>query len=154
MHEAMTERLRRAIEAAGQQARALNQDFVGAEHLFLGLLAADGIGAEESEAVHILRQIEVSIPELRNRLTSDLPRGDEPPVVTGTLPFSPKAKRALNEALVDTQCSHELRVSTAPVLRALLDEPQSHLRQVLQACGADLDRLERLLRQPPQHPET
>src|ERR1700721_1028566 len=99
MREAMTGQLRLALETAQAQARQLNQDFVGTEHLLLGLIAANHT-SEESEAVRAIRASEINLDELRESLIKALPQGTETPVVTGQLPFSPTAKDAMNAAIV------------------------------------------------------
>jgi ATP-dependent Clp protease ATP-binding subunit ClpC len=153
MREAMTEQLRLALETAQAQARQLNNDFVGTEHLLLGLLAANHASDGESEAVRALRRSEISLEELRESLVKALPRHAESPVVAGQLPHSPNAKRAVNAAIVGAQAMHEPRVSTRLMLRALLEDPESEIRASLRACGADLDRLQNTVDAPAQHPE-
>jgi ATP-dependent Clp protease ATP-binding subunit ClpC len=153
MHEAMTEQLRRVLDAAQLQARQLNQDFVGTEHLLLGMLSASHASDGESEAVAALRRGEISLDELREHLVDALPRCTEAPVVTGSLPLSPKARRAVNAALVAAQSSHQPRVSTRLMLRALLEDPESEIQASLRACGVNLDRLQSVLAEPSQHPE-
>ena len=140
MREAFTGRLRLAVDKAQDEARALNQDFVGAEHLLLGLLATD-----DAEAVAGLRLAGVDLAELRKRLVDVLPRGGQAPVVTGALPLSPKAQRAVSTALVKAQSAGSSRVSSRLLLLALLDECESATRATLRDAGADLDHLQRLL---------
>lgn len=153
MREAMTEQLRLVLDTAQLQARQLNQDFVGTEHLLLGILGASHASDGESEAVRALRHGEISLDELREYLVDALPQGKEPPVVTGSLPLSTNAKRAVNSALVMAHSAREPRVSTRLMLRALLEDPQSEIQASLRACGADLDRLQSVLDAPSQHPE-
>jgi ATP-dependent Clp protease ATP-binding subunit ClpC len=153
MYQAMTEQLRLALETAQAQARQLNNDFVGTEHLSLGLLAAKHASDGESEAVRAVRTSGISLEELRTSLVKALPHGDEAPVITGDLPFSPNAKHALNAAIVSAQSVHEPRVSTRLLLRALLVDPGSEIRASLRACGADLDCLQTTLDEPAKHPE-
>jgi ATP-dependent Clp protease ATP-binding subunit ClpC len=153
MHEAMTEQLCLALEAAEAHARQLNQDYVGTEHLLLGLLGTDHAPDGASEALRALRSSEISLDELRTKLVGALPHCAEPPVVTGKLPLSPNAKRAVNAALVNAQATHEPRVSTRLLLRALLEDPESETRASLRSCGADVERLQTLLDEPAKHPE-
>jgi ATP-dependent Clp protease ATP-binding subunit ClpC len=140
MREAFTEELRAALDRAQQEARGLNQDFVGTEHLLLGLLAA-----EDSEAVAGLRRGNVGLRELREQLVEVLPKGSEPPVVTGNLPLSPKAKRVINSALVSAQTEGSGRVSSRRLLVSLLEDCDTVVRSVLRGVGADIDHLHRLL---------
>src|SRR5689334_12937102 len=117
MREALTEHLSQALSQAQQEARSLNQEFVGTEHLLLALLSVG-----DSEALAGLKLAGVERDALRTRLTESLPRGAQPPVVTGDLPFSPNAQRAINTAVVKAQSSGASHVSTRMLLVALLDE--------------------------------
>src|SRR4051812_38571436 len=102
MREALTDQLRQALDQAQQEARALNQDFVGTEHLLLGLLSSS---SGDAEALAGLKLAGVERDALRKRLTESLPRAAKPPGVTGDLPFSPNAQRAINAAVVKAQSS-------------------------------------------------
>jgi len=153
MREAMTEQLRLALDAAQAQARQLNQDFVGTEHLLLGLLVVNHAAHGESEAVRALRRNEINLNELRDSLVKALPHSVKAPMVTGDLPFSPNAKDAMNAAIVSAQTNHDRRVSTRLMLRGLLADPESEIRASLRGCGADLDRLQKTLDEPAQHAE-
>ena len=140
MREAFTGRLKLALDNAQTEARALNQDFVGTEHLLLGLLATDG-----SEAVAGLRLAGVDQAELRERLVGALPHCAENPNVTGALPLSPKAQRAVNAALTKAQGAGSPSVSSRMLLVTLLDECETAVRSALRDAGADLDHLHRVL---------
>jgi ATP-dependent Clp protease ATP-binding subunit ClpC len=140
MREEFTDRLRLALDQAQNEARGLNQDFIGTEHLLLGLLAA-----EDSEAVAGLKLADVGLGELRKKLVEALPRGEHPPVVTGDLPLSPKARRTINTALVNTQRAGLTRVSTRQLLVSLLEDCETVMRSVMRGVGADLDHLQRVL---------
>jgi ATP-dependent Clp protease ATP-binding subunit ClpC len=140
MREALTDHLRRALAEAQQEARRLNQEFVGTEHLLLGLLSVG-----DTEALAGLTLAGVERDALRTRLTESLPHGAQPPVVTGDLPLSPNAQRAINAALVTAQSTGASHVSTRMLLVALLDECQTLVRPAMRAVGADLDHLHRVL---------
>lgn len=141
MREEFTNRLRSALDKAQDEARALNQDFVSAEHLLLGLLG----GADDAEAVVGLRLAGVGLPELRQNLIDALPRGGESPVVTGSLPLSPKARRTINAALVKAQSAGLPRVTSRLLLVSLLEDCEAAVTKALRDAGADLDHLQRLL---------
>ena len=142
MREEFTDRLRRALDKAQDEARGLNQDFVGTEHLLLGLLDGD-----DSEAVAGLKLAGVGLGELRKKLVDVLPRGAESPVVTGSLPLSPKARRVINTALVNAQSAGRPRVSSRSLLVSLLEDCETMVRSVMRDAGADLDHLQRVLEQ-------
>ena len=140
MREDLTDTLRKALQIAQQEARLLNQDFVGTEHLLLGMLGCGTCEAGRAlEAHHVPRE------KLRDALMKLLPKGEQDPVVTGDLPFSPRAQRLINGAIVKAQAMRRPKVSTRFVMLSILDEPQSLARDALKACGADTEHLERTL---------
>jgi ATP-dependent Clp protease ATP-binding subunit ClpC len=141
MREEFTDRLRRALDKAQDEARGLNQDFVSTEHLLLGLLDS----GDDSEAVAGLKLAGVGLGELRQKLIDVLPRGAESPVVTGSLPLSPKARRVINTALVNAQSAGRPRVSSRSLLVSLLEDCETVVRSVMRDAGADLDHLQRVL---------
>ena len=141
MREALTKQLSEALAQAQQEARALNQEFVGTEHLLLGLLAA---GAD-TEALAGLKLAGVDRDALRKRVTESLPRAEQSPGITGDLPLSPNAQRAINAAVTKAQSLGSPRVSTRLLLGALLDECETLVRPAMRAVGADLDHLQRVL---------
>jgi ATP-dependent Clp protease ATP-binding subunit ClpC len=140
MREALTNQLSQALAQAQQEARALNQEFVGTEHLLLGLLTVG-----DTEALAGLTLAGVERDALRKRLTESLPRAAQSPGVTGDLPLSPNAQRAINAAVTKAQSTGSSRVSTRMLLVALLDECQTLVRPAMRAVGADLDHLQRVL---------
>jgi ATP-dependent Clp protease ATP-binding subunit ClpC len=142
MREEFTDRLRTALDKAQDEARRLNQEFVGTEHLLLGLLMTDA-----SEASDGLRRAGIGRTELHERLVASLPHGGEAPVVTGKLPLSPKAHEAVNAAIVNAQAAGSSRVSSRLLLAALLDERETAVRSAMRESGADLDHLHRVLTQ-------
>ena len=104
MHQPLSNAAKAALEAAQHEARSLNQEFVGTEHLLLGIIAGSG-----TIATRLLRQYHVDRDALRTQIRSTLPFSENPPKVTGPLPLSTKAQRAINSALV---MSRSLREST------------------------------------------
>jgi ATP-dependent Clp protease ATP-binding subunit ClpC len=144
MREALTDQLTQALAGAQQQARGLNQEFVGTEHLLLGLLSA-AAGDDDTEALAGLKLAGVERDALRKRLTESLPRAEQSPGITGDLPLSPNAQRAINAAVTNAQSTGSPRVSTRMLLVALLDECQTLVRPAMRAVGADLDHLQRVL---------
>jgi ATP-dependent Clp protease ATP-binding subunit ClpA len=148
MRELMTGQMRRALDEAQSAARLMNQDFVGAEHLALGLLAAN-----EGEAAAALAARRCNAAAVIRQLKADLPVGNEPPVVTGPLPLSPKAKGAIDAALVRAQRTHSPRLSTRLVLLALLEEKGSEIAEAFAAEGIDVEPLSRALAEMPVEQE-
>src|SRR6185295_1755079 len=106
MRQGFTDTLRHVIASAQEGARKLNQEFVGTEHLLLGILECDS--CEASRALH---RNGLEPARLRAAMMRILPKGAQPPVVTGDLPITPKAQRTINSAIVKSQTLREPRVS-------------------------------------------
>ena len=143
MRESLTQTFRSALDAAQSQARQFRQDFVGTEHLMLGLLYTTG------DADRALRSAHADPVALRLDLAAALPMGTEPPVVTGMLPLSPRAQRLVSEALVTAQSRRAEVVSSRFLLMALLAEPGNLLSDALVRTGADVDTLRAKLVEAP-----
>jgi len=139
MRQELTQTVRDAIRRAEVEARALNQEFVGTDHLVLGLL-----DRAESDAAQAIQSV-TNREGLRTALLALLPRGGQEPLITGHLPFSPKAQRAVNDAAARAQSAGEDRVSSRFLFQALLDEPQSALRQAIERVGLQPDALGKAL---------
>src|SRR5438552_18195 len=114
VHIPLTETLARVLADAQAEARRLNQDFIGTEHLALALLDQN-----DSEAGRILAQMNVQAPHVRKALAHALPAAKDPPVVTGKLPMSPRAQRLVTHAIVAAQTSRQSRISTRFLLAVL-----------------------------------
>lgn len=149
MREAFTETLRHTLEVAQREARAHRQEFVGTDHLFLAV-----IGCEDCEAERILQSQHLPPKQLRLAVLKDLPTGDEAPVISGELPFSPKAQRAINGAVVKAQALREMRISTRFLLLSLLDEPQTLVRSAISGEGGDINQLKQALVETPGEDES
>ena len=148
MREAFTNTLRQVLVSAQREARELNQEFVGTEHLFLGILRC-----VECDAESILREQQLEPGQLRPAVLRGLPRGTEPPVITGDLPLSPKAQRVINGAIVKAQALRQERISTRFLLLLLLDDPQTLVREALLAQGGDVNVLRQALVEAPDDEE-
>ena len=147
MRETLTESAKKVLAAAQAAARQLNQDFVGTEHLMLGLLST------ESDAGKTLRTLHIDAGKVQASLTAGLPKGAEESVVTGDLSLSPKSQRVLNDAIVKAQAMHEKQVSTRCLMLALLDDLPPAAKTAFSKTGADLHELQRKLTEKPGMPE-
>jgi ATP-dependent Clp protease ATP-binding subunit ClpC len=148
MREQLTDAARRALDAAQLRARDLNQDFVGTEHLLLGVL-----DDHDSDAGKLLAACKIKPNELRHRLLGMLPKGEKPPIVSGPLPLSPKAQHVLNAALVKAGNGRLGRVPTRLLLLALLNESGTGVTDSFRGVGADLDHLKKTLQTTPAESE-
>src|ERR1051325_5982615 len=90
--ERFTERARQVVVLAQEEARGLKHNYIGTEHILLGLLRE-----EEGLAARVLESLEITAEGVRGRVVEIVGRGDE--VTTGQIPFTPRAKKVLELAL-------------------------------------------------------
>lgn len=115
MFERFTERARKAIVLAQEEARRLNHGYVGTEHLLLGLLRQ-----EEGVAAHALNSLGVTLKEAREQIESMVGRGEE-----GTAdqpPFTPRSKKVLEFALREALQSEDAYAGAGHILLSLVKE--------------------------------
>src|SRR5665648_1018762 len=134
MFERFTEKARRVVVLAQEEARKLNQNYIGTEHLLLGLIREeDGIAAKALESLSIsLEDVHLQVEELIGRGTY---------VPTGHIPFTPRAKKVLELSLREAlQLGHNY-IGTEHILLGLIREGEGVAAQVLVKLGADLNRV-------------
>jgi len=134
MFERFTDRARRVVVLAQQEARMLNHSYIGTEHLLLGLIhEGEGVAARALEALGI------SLKTVREQVVARVGRGQRPP--TGHIPFTERAKRVLELSLRESgQLGHGY-IGTEHILLAIVREGNGVAAQVLTGLGANLDRL-------------
>jgi ATP-dependent Clp protease ATP-binding subunit ClpA len=132
--ERFTARARRVVVLAQTEARLLNHNYIGTEHLLLGMLRDD-----ESVAAQVLRSLEVSVDAVRAEVFQIIGEGQAAP--TGHIPFSPRAKKVLELSLREAlQFGHKW-IGTEHILLGLVREREGVAGQVLERMGGDLDRI-------------
>ncbi len=134
MFERFTEKARRVVVYAQEEARMLNQNYIGTEHLLLGLIREqDGIAAKALESLNIsLEDVHAQVEDLIGRGTF---------VPTGHIPFTPRAKKVLELSLREAlQLGHNY-IGTEHILLGLIREGEGVAAQVLLNLGADLDKV-------------
>ncbi len=139
MNNALTATFRDTLDQAHREARQLNQEFVGTEHVVLAFLAV-----HSSEACRALGTA-VAEDELCRWILNAMPKVKKPPNVIGRLPMSPKLQSLVNAAIVKAQVAGQTGVSTRFLLLAILDDDRGLVREALSACGSDNDELVRTL---------
>ena len=149
MREAFTDTLRHTLEVAQREARMHHQEFVGTDHLFLAVIAC-----EDCEAERILQAQHLPSKQLRSAVLNGLPTSADEPVISGELPLSPKAQRAINGAVVKAQALREQRISTRFLLLSLLDETQTLVRDAIAQAGGDINQLRQALVETPGDAES
>jgi ATP-dependent Clp protease ATP-binding subunit ClpC len=133
MFQRFTDRARRVVVQAQKEAGMLGHDYLGTEHLLLGLIhEGNGVAAKALEALGI------GSDAVRQRVEEVTVRGEQVP--SGHIPFTEQAKDVLKLAL---QESHDLGhdyIGTEHILLGLIREGDGVAARVLSALGADLDR--------------
>ena len=134
MFERFTERARRVILLAQNEARSLDHDYIASEHLLLALIdEGSGVGPKALEAM------QVSTDTVREKVKAITGRGQAPPR-TGHIPFTPRAKKVLELSLREAlQLGHHY-IGTEHILLGLLRDGEGVAGRVLVGLGADLDR--------------
>jgi ATP-dependent Clp protease ATP-binding subunit ClpC len=134
MFERFTERARRVVVLAQEEARELDHNYIGTEHLLLGLLREG-----EGMAARVLDELGISRLAVREQVVKLIGRGRSTP--SGHIPFTPRAKKALELSLREAlQLSHN-HIGTEHVLLGLIREGEGVAAQVLVELGADLNRV-------------
>ena len=128
-----TDRARRAVLLAQEEARLLRHNYVGTEHLLLGLLYEG-----ESVAAKALESMGVSREDVRAQVVEIIGRGQSPPA--SQTPFTPRAKTALELSLREALALGHHYIGTEHLLLGVLREGQGVAAQVLVRVGADLGR--------------
>ena len=133
MFERFTDRARRVVVLAQEEARMLNHDYIGTEHILLGLIhEGHGVAAGALEALGITDEA------VRQQIDETVGRGKKP-ARSGHIPFTPRAKKSLELSLREAlQLGHNY-IGTEHILLGLIREGEGPAAQVLTAMGADLD---------------
>jgi ATP-dependent Clp protease ATP-binding subunit ClpA len=133
MFERFTDRARRVVVLAQEEARLLNHNYVGTEHLLLGLIhEAEGVAAKALESLGIRLEV------VRAQVEQIVGQGQQAP--TGHIPFTPRAKKVLELSLREAkQLGHDY-IGTEHILLGLLREGEGVAAHVLVKLGADLSR--------------
>jgi ATP-dependent Clp protease ATP-binding subunit ClpC len=134
MFERFTDRARRVVVLAQEEARMLNHNYIGTEHILLGLIhEGEGVAAKALESMSI------SLEAVREQVTEIIGRGQTAPA--GHIPFTPRAKKVLELSLREAlQLGHNY-IGTEHILLGLIREGEGVAAQVLQKLGADLNKV-------------
>ncbi|MFI5933884.1 ATP-dependent Clp protease ATP-binding subunit [Actinoplanes sp. NPDC051494] len=134
MFERFTDRARRVVVLAQEEARMLNHNYIGTEHVLLGL-----IHEGEGVAAKALESLGVSLEGVRQQVEEIIGQGQQAP--SGHIPFTPRAKKVLELSLREAlQLGHNY-IGTEHILLGLIREGEGVAAQVLVKLGADLNRV-------------
>jgi len=133
MFERFTERARRVVVLAQEEARTLNHNYIGTEHILLGLIReGEGVAAKALESLGI------SLEAVRQEVEKMIGRGQQAP--SGHVPFTPRAKQVLELSLREAKALGHDHIGTEHILLGLIREGDGVAAQVLVKLGAGLDR--------------
>ena len=134
MFERFTDRARRVVVLAQEEARLLNHSYIGTEHILLGLIhEGEGVAAKALESLNI------SLEAVRAQVEEIIGQGGSSP--SGHIPFTPRAKKVLELSLREAlQLGHNY-IGTEHILLGLIREGEGVAAQVLVKLGADLSRV-------------
>ena len=134
MFERFTDGARRAVVLSQEEARLLTHNYIGTEHILLGL-----IHEHEGVAAKALESLDISLESLRGEVEEIIGQGGEEP--RGHIPFTPRAKKVLELSFREAlQLGHNY-IGTEHILLGLLREGEGVAAQVLVKLGADLARM-------------
>lgn len=134
MFERFTDRARRVVVLAQEEARTLNHNYIGTEHILLGL-----IHEGEGVAAKALTELGIALEGVRAGVQEIIGEGQEAP--TGHIPFTPRGKRVMELALREALHLGHNYIGTEHLLLALIREGEGVGAQVLTKLGAELNRV-------------
>jgi ATP-dependent Clp protease ATP-binding subunit ClpC len=133
--ERFTERAKQVVVLAQDEARALKHNYIGTEHILLGLLRE-----EEGLAARVLESLDVTVEEVRAQVARIIGPGDEP-IVSGQIPFTPRAKKVLELSLREALSLKHNYIGTEHILLGLVRENEGVAARILLDFGADAEKI-------------
>ncbi len=133
MSHRFTERAQKVVSAAQSEARRLNHDYVGTEHLLLAL-----VSLEDSVSARVLTNLDIDRKRVKNEIEKIVGTGDNVMLI-GEIPFSPRSKKVLEYAVDEAQKMNHTFVGTEHILLGILREGDGVGARVLETLGANLN---------------
>ncbi len=134
MFERFTDRARRVMALANQEAQRFDHEYIGTEHILLGLIKeGTGVGA------NVLKNLSVELAKVRSEVEKLVRRGEGVPA-SGKLPQTPRAKTVIEQAIVEARALNHSYVGTEHLLLGLLAERDGVAAQVLMNLGVNLQQ--------------
>ncbi len=134
MFERFTERARQVVVLAQEEARTLKHNYIGTEHILLGLLRE-----EEGLAARVLESLEITVERVRAQVVRIVGSGEE--VTSGQIPFTPRAKKVLELALREALSLGHNYIGTEHILLGLVRENEGVAARILLDFDADSDKI-------------
>src|SRR6478736_3788953 len=134
MFERFTERARQVVVLAQEEARTLRHNYIGTEHILLGLLRE-----EEGLAARVLESLDITVERVRSQVVRIVGSGEE--VTSGQIPFTPRAKKVLELALREALSLGHNYIGTEHILLGLVRENEGVAARILLDFDADSDKI-------------
>ena len=134
MFERFTERARQVVVLAQSEARALKHNYIGTEHILLGLLRE-----EEGLAARVLSSLGITVEEVRAQIVRVVGEGDE--VTAGQIPFTPRAKKVLELSLREALSVGDNYIDTEHILLGVVRENEGVASRILFDLDADAAKI-------------
>ena len=134
MFERFTERARQVVVLAQDEARHLKHNYIGTEHLLLGLLRED-----EGLAARVLESLHVTLEEARAQVARIVGTGDE--VASGQIAFTPRAKKVLELSLREARALRHNYIGTEHILLGIVRENEGVAARILLDFDADAEKI-------------
>ena len=134
MFERFTARARQVVVLAQDEARALKHNYIGTEHILLGLLRE-----EEGLAARVLESLDITVEEVRAKVVQTVGQGDD--ASTGQIPFTPRAKKVLELALRESLSLGHDYIGTEHLLLALTHDGEGVAAGILFDFDADAEKI-------------
>jgi ATP-dependent Clp protease ATP-binding subunit ClpC len=134
--ERFTERARQVVVLAQDEARLLRHNYIGTEHLLLGLLRE-----KEGLAARGLESLDITLEEVRAQVERVIGRGDELPA-TGQIPFTPRAKKVLELSLREARALDHNYIGTEHILLGIVRENDGVAARILLEFDADAEKIQ------------
>ena len=134
MFERFTERARQVVLLAQEEARTLKHDYIGTEHILMGLLRE-----QEGLAARVLESLEITVERARGQVVRIVGSGKE--VTSGTIPFTPRAKKVFDLALREALSLGHNYIGTEHILLAIVRENEGVAVRILLDFDADSEKV-------------
>ncbi len=134
MFERFTERARQVVVLAQEEARTLKHNYIGTEHILLGLLRE-----EEGLAARVLESLDITVERVRAQVVRIVGSGEE--VTSGQIPFTPRAKKVLELALREALRLGHNYIGTEHILLGLVRENEGVAARILLDFDADSEKI-------------
>src|SRR6516225_2439833 len=134
MFERFTERARQVVVLAQEEARTLKHNYIGTEHILLGLLRE-----EEGLAARVLESLDITVERVRAQVVRLVGSGEE--VTSGQIPFTPRAKKVLELALREALSLGHNYIGTEHILLGLVRENEGVAARILLDFDADSEKI-------------